>query len=77
MVRSILPSKLTVGDWLYKDILVGKTKIKANWDGLTQREINLLKRKKKKVLVRYGIQFAPAFLIAFILFIVFKFLEFF
>lgn len=66
MVKNISSKKLTVGDWLYKNVKVGKKTVKATWDGLTESEIKLL-QKKKKVLVRYGVQFAPAFLISFIL----------
>lgn len=66
MVKNVSTKKLTVGDWLYKNVKVGKKTIKATWDGLTEKEIKVL-QKKKKVLVRYGIQFAPAFLISFVL----------
>lgn len=66
MVKNISSKKLTVGDWLYKNVKIGKKTVKATWDGLTESEIKLL-QKKKKVLVRYGVQFAPAFLISFIL----------
>lgn len=67
MVRKVSPSKLTVGDWLYEDVEVGKKVVLATWDGLTEEDLKLLS-KKKFVLVRYGIQFAPVFLISFILF---------
>lgn len=66
MIKKIKVSSLTPGDWLYQDEKVGKKTIKATWDGLTEKEISLL-QKKKFVLVRYGIQFAPVFLISFIL----------
>jgi len=68
MIRNVPISKLTEGDWLYKDVLVGKKIIKATWDGLNKEDLILLK-KKKFVLVRYGIQYAPVFLISFVLFI--------
>ncbi len=66
MIKKIKTFKLTPGDWLYKDEKVGKKTIKATWDGLSEKEIKLL-QKKKFVFVRYGIQFAPVFLISFIL----------
>ena len=66
MVRKIFVSKLTPGDWLYKDVKVGKKIIRASWDGLSKEEIKLLKGKKE-VFVRYGIVFAPVFLISFAL----------
>lgn len=70
MIRKVSVAKLTEGDWLYKDLKFGKKKIKATWNGLTKEEIKFLKKKTKFVLVRYGIQFSPVFLISFILLIV-------
>lgn len=67
MIREVKVSKLTLGDWLYKDVKVGNKKIKATWDGLTEKDLKLLKKGKKKVIVRYGIQFGPVFLISFVL----------
>ncbi|PJC45477.1 hypothetical protein CO037_01305 [Candidatus Pacearchaeota archaeon CG_4_9_14_0_2_um_filter_30_8] len=67
MVREVIPSKLTPGDWLSEDIKVKGKTFRANWDGLSEEEINRLKKRGKKVLIRYGIQFAPVFLISFIL----------
>jgi hypothetical protein len=66
MVRKIKTDKLTLGDWLYKDVKVGKKVVKATWDGLTEKDLKLLK-KKKFVYIRYGVQFTPVFLISFIL----------
>ncbi len=66
MVRKVKTNKLTLGDWLYKDVKVGRNVVKATWDGLTEKDLKLLK-KKKFVYVRYGVQFAPVFLISFIL----------
>ena len=65
MVRKVSPLKLTIGDWLYKDVKIGNKLIKANWDGLEEEEILLLNKNKKDVFVRYGIPFAPVFLISF------------
>jgi Flp pilus assembly protein protease CpaA len=65
MVKKISPSKLTVGDWLYEDVKIEKKIVKATWDGVSEEDISLLK-KKKYVFVRYGIQFAPVFLISFV-----------
>jgi len=66
MVKKILPKKLTEGDWLYKDVKVGSKIIKKNWDGLNNKEITLL-QKKKFVLIRQGIAFSPVFLISFLI----------
>lgn len=67
MIKNIRVSKLTIGDWLYQDVKVGRKIVKATWDGVNEEDIKLLK-KKDRVLVRYGIQFAPVFLISFILY---------
>lgn len=69
MVRRVAVSKLTEGDWLYEDIKIGNKVIKATWDGLNKKDLSLLKKRKKFVIVRYGIQYAPVFLISFMLFI--------
>lgn len=67
MVKLLPSEKLTEGDWLVHDIVIGKEKIKANWDGLTKEEIDKIKKFKKKVLVRYGIPFIPVFPLSFLL----------
>jgi len=71
MIKKVKTSKLTEGDWLYKDVRVGRNVIKASWDGLRKEEINLLKKKHEFVLIRQGIPFSPAFLISFIVLIYF------
>lgn len=71
MVKKIEVSKLTPGDWLFKNVRVGKILIKSNWEGLGEEEISLLKKRGGRVFVRYGLQFSPVFLISFILLWVF------
>ena len=66
MVREVPISKITPGDWLYKDVRIGKKIIKATWSGLSESDIKLL-RMRGKVKIRYGIIFAPVFLISFVL----------
>lgn len=66
MVKKVSPSKLTPGDWLYKDVKIKGKLIKSSWEGLSPEEIKLLKTKKE-VLLRYGVQFAPVFLVSFLL----------
>ncbi|MEK6823845.1 MAG: prepilin peptidase [Nanoarchaeota archaeon] len=72
MIKKISPENLTEGDWLYKDVRIGNKTIKKSWDGLTKKEIRILK-KNKYVFVRQGIPFSPAFLIAFLVLIYFWF----
>jgi Flp pilus assembly protein protease CpaA len=71
MIKKIKTRELTEGDWLYKDVKVGKKTIKANWDGLKKEEINTLRKKYKSILVRYGIPFSPVFLISFLILLYF------
>ena len=67
MVRQISTSRLTEGDWLYKNVRAGNKTIKAEWSGLSKEDVRLLKKKHKTVLIRYGIPFSPVFLISFII----------
>lgn len=70
MVVLVNPKFLTEGDWLYKNIKLGKKLIKANWEGLDKEEILLLRKSKKKVLIRKGIPFTPVFLLSFLILII-------
>lgn len=81
MIKKVSGKKLTEGDWLYKDLKIGKKLLKASWDGLSKEEIGLIKKSKKEVLIRTGIAYTPVFLISFLIFsaiVLFKefFLEF-
>ena len=67
MVKEIRTSQLTEGDWLYKDVKVGKKIIKARWDGLKKEEINQIRKKYRTVLIKYGLPFSPVFLISFLI----------
>jgi len=63
MIKSVYPNKITEGDWLYKDINVGGKIIKAKWDGVSKRELNLMQKEYRgKVLIKIGIPFTPGFL---------------
>ncbi|MBS3079327.1 hypothetical protein J4218_04350 [Candidatus Pacearchaeota archaeon] len=66
MIRALSPDKVTEGDWLYRDVLVKGKKIKADWDGVSKRELLLIrKRSNKKILIKEGIPFTPGFLFGF------------
>lgn len=70
MIKMIPVNKLTEGDWIYENIYIGKKYITGPKDlGVTKEQIESLKKSKKikKVLIKEGIPFIPAFLIAFIL----------
>ena len=72
MLKLIDPAKLTEGDWIAKDIIVGKKRIAGPKDlGVSKEQIAQLiamkkKRKIKQVLIKEGIPFTPSFLLAFL-----------
>lgn len=68
MVRKVDCRKLTEGDWLYDPIKVGNKIILPRWEGLTKRQVILLKGTKRKILIKEGIPFVPAFFFAYLLF---------
>lgn len=72
----VKPSKLTIGDWLAESLKIGKRVIRPYWQGLSENELKLIQKKvKRKVLVKYGLEFTPAFLFALILTILFFYLK--
>jgi len=73
MIRKIKTKYLTEGDWLYNDLKVGNKTIKASWDGLGKKEIELIKKAYKEVKIKQGVQFVPVFLISFLVFVYFYF----
>lgn len=72
MYKFIPPEKLTEGDWIAKNIVVGGKRICGPKDlGIEMsqiRQLIKLKRQKKidKILIKEGIPFVPSFLIAFV-----------
>jgi Flp pilus assembly protein protease CpaA len=69
MIKEISPRDLIPGDWLFESVKIGKKEIKPNWDGLSEEDIKLLKKRKKKVFVREGIPFVPVFLISYVIYL--------
>ena len=65
--KKITPDKLTEGDWIVEDVTIGNEKISKNNPGLTKKQIALLKKRGKKVLIKEGIPFVPSFLLGYIL----------
>lgn len=68
MFRKVKVDKLVCGDWVAERIKIGNRVIKVGWEGIDEKDLSLIKKNYKKlVLVKYGIAFTPAFLIALIL----------
>jgi len=65
MLKEIDFKKVRVGDWLEKEIKVGGKTIAPHWEGLSEEDVKLLKKHRGKVMIKEGIPFTPAFLIAF------------
>lgn len=66
MIKLTKPKDLMEGDWVEKDIRIGSKVIRKSIHGLSWKEIDLLRKHHKSVLVKQGIPFTPAFLIAFL-----------
>ena len=62
LVKEVNYDKITIGDWLYKDVSIRGKLIKSNWEGLSKKELELIIKNKKKVFIKYGIPFTPSFL---------------
>lgn len=71
MIKLIDASKLTEGDWLVEDVKLRNNVIRKSVHGLTMKEIELLRKMKKRVLIKEGIPFSPAFLIALVIMVFF------
>jgi len=72
MIKYLPPNKLTEGDWILNDIKVGKKTIKKTVHGLSAQDIKLLKKHNKKILVKDGVPFVPAFLISLLIMVFFE-----
>ena len=73
LIKNTPVSKLEEGDWLYRDLKIGKKTIKAEWSGLNKRQIREIRGKCKMIKIRQGIPFVPTFLISFLAFVYFYF----
>lgn len=72
MIKLVSPDKLTEGDWLEKNVKLSNKKIiKKTVHGLSLEEIKLLRKYNKKVLIKEGIPFVPAFLLALLIMVFF------
>ncbi len=73
MITDVSPDSLTEGDWINKEVKVGRKIIAGPKDlGVTKEQIDMLidlkkRGKLKTVSVKSGIPFQPSFLIAFLI----------
>ncbi len=73
MYRLVRPEQLTEGDWIARDIIVGKKRITGPKDlGIEKKQIRELirlqkKGKIKRIMIKEGIPFVPSFLLAFLM----------
>ena len=56
--------ELQEGDWLEKDVKLNRGVIRKSVHGLSLEDIKMLMKARKKVLIRDGIPFTPAFLLS-------------
>lgn len=72
MIKLVSPSLLSEGDWLVGDVKLGGGRIiRKTVHGLTAEDVVKLRKAGKKVLIKEGIPFTPAFLIAFLIMVFF------
>ena len=74
MTKEVDVKNLTVGDWLVKSLKVKNKTISPNWEGLSEDDLMFIQKNyRKKVLVKYGVPFSPAFLFAILAVIIIKY----
>jgi len=71
MIKLVKASELTEGDWLEEDVSVKGKKIRRSVHGLSLKDIKILMKVNKKVMIKRGIPFIPVFLIAWIFMVFF------
>jgi len=67
MIKELNGKELREGDWLLHDETTRGGGVRADWEGLQEKDLKLL-RKKKKVIIKDGVPFVPGFLIAFFIY---------
>jgi len=77
LIRELNPKQITEGDWLYRDIIVHGKKIKANWEGVSRKDLELIRKySKKKILIKQGIPFTPSFLFSLAILLIANFYDY-
>ncbi len=71
MIKLVSPGKLTDGDWLHEDIKLRNGWVRKSVHGLSVEDILRLRKAGKKVLIKEGVPFVPAILLAFLIMVFF------
>lgn len=66
--RQISTRDLREGDVIVGSFSIGKRKFHSDWEGLSLKDMKFLKKFDKKIKIKEGLPFVPAFLIALIIF---------
>ena len=61
-------SRLTEGDWLAEDIMMGSTNLPSGTT-LSKKDLSLLQKRAKPIRIKEGIPFVPSFLLAYLAYI--------
>lgn len=67
MTKVVSPAELREGDWIIEDVKIGKYTVRNTAHGLSLHDIEMLRKAKKKITVKYGIPFVPAILISWVI----------
>jgi len=67
MIKLVNVNNLRVGDWLAEKVRFKGKIIGQSIHGLSEKDIILLRKRSKKVLVKNGVPFVPVFLICFLI----------
>ena len=74
LIKRIKTKDLQEGDWLNKNLKIGRELIKSNWEGLSEKDISKIKKKFKEIEIKQGIPFVPVFLISFLVLMLINYL---
>ena len=66
MIKLVAPGKLTEGDWLHENVKLKNGLVRKSVHGLSVEDILKLRKAGKKVLIKEGVPFVPAILLAFL-----------
>lgn len=75
MTIEVSSKKLREGDLLFKDLKFGKKIIKADWEGVSLKDIKFISKHFKNVKIKQGIPFVPVFFISFLILVYLFFKE--